>query len=217
MIESDHAQRILQIQQNAAQKQMEMQGVTNTAIIDMVKGQMASVQMIQQGGIVGVQGVFQSLTSALGTMSGTSKKAFEMHKKMAIAQALISTYQAASMAIAFPPGPPLSLIYVGGAILAGMAQVAAIKQQQFSGRALGGPVMGGTPYLVGENGPEIFTPANTGSITRNQDIGAGGSVNVNFTINAVDSAGLDAVIMQRKGLITQIITDAVAERGRRVM
>lgn len=208
---------ILADRQKFAEAQMKGQGVTNTAIIDMVKQQMAAVQMMQQGGIVGVQGVFQSLTTALGTMSGTSKKAFEMHKKMAIAQALISTYQAASMAIAFPPGPPLSLIYVGGAILAGMAQVAMIKQQQFSGRALGGPVMGGTPYLVGENGPEIFTPTTTGAITRNQDIGGGGNVNVNFTINAVDGAGLDAVIMQRRGLITQIITDAVAERGRRVM
>ena len=208
---------ILADRQKFAEAQMKGQGVTNQAIIDMVKQQMAAVQMMQQGGVVGVQGVFQSLTSALGTMSGTSKKAFELHKKMAIAQALISTYQAASMAIAFPPGPPLSLIYVGGAILAGMAQVAMIKQQQFSGRALGGPVMGGTPYLVGENGPEVFTPSTTGAITRNSDIGGGGNVSVNFTINAVDATSLDTIIMQRRGLITQIITDAVAERGRRVM
>jgi len=32
-------------------------------------------------------------------------------------------------------------------------------------RAAGGPVAGGMPYLVGENGPELFTPAGGGEIT----------------------------------------------------
>ena len=31
-------------------------------------------------------------------------------------------------------------------------------------RAMGGPVNGGRPYLVGENGPEIFVPRNSGGI-----------------------------------------------------
>lgn len=31
-------------------------------------------------------------------------------------------------------------------------------------RAIGGPVMGGETYLVGERGPELFTPAGNGSI-----------------------------------------------------
>jgi len=31
-------------------------------------------------------------------------------------------------------------------------------------RATGGPVMGGETYLVGERGPELFTPAGNGSI-----------------------------------------------------
>jgi tape measure domain-containing protein len=33
------------------------------------------------------------------------------------------------------------------------------------GKAAGGPVSGGTPYLVGEEGPEIFTPKGSGNIT----------------------------------------------------
>jgi phage-related minor tail protein len=31
-------------------------------------------------------------------------------------------------------------------------------------RALGGPVAGGKPYLVGERGPELFVPGSTGRI-----------------------------------------------------
>ena len=32
-------------------------------------------------------------------------------------------------------------------------------------RAMGGPVQGGHPYLVGERGPEVFTPSRAGSIS----------------------------------------------------
>ena len=38
------------------------------------------------------------------------------------------------------------------------------------GRAYGGSVTGNRPYMVGESGPEIFTPASSGSITTNFDI-----------------------------------------------
>ena len=173
--------------------------------------------MIQQGGIVGVQGMLGALMSVTGQMAATNKRAFEAHKAMAMAQAIISTYQAAAMAIAFPPGPPLSFIYVAGAIAAGLAQVAAIRSQQYSGRALGGPVMGGRPYIVGESGPELFTPSTTGSITRNSDLGGGGVTNVNFTIVANDTTGFDQLLASRKGVIQQIIADAMLEKGRRSM
>jgi SLT domain-containing protein len=96
-----------------------------------------------------------------------------------------------------------------------MAQVSAIRSQQYSGRALGGPVMGNKPYIVGERGPEVFTPATSGSITPNNQLTGGGSTNVTFVIQAVDTAGFDQLLTSRKGLITQIISDAQLERGRR--
>jgi hypothetical protein len=46
-------------------------------------------------------------------------------------------------------------------------------------RALGGPVTGGGSYLVGERGPEIFTPRSSGSISAN---GSGGNT---FVFNGV--------------------------------
>lgn len=46
------------------------------------------------------------------------------------------------------------------------------------GRAGGGSVAGGSSYMVGERGPELFTPGRSGSITAN---GAGGAtINNNF-------------------------------------
>jgi tape measure domain-containing protein len=208
---------ILAMEQKVADARLKQAGVTNQAILASVKQNQANVAMIQQGGVVGAQGMLGALMSVTGQMSQTSRKAFEAHKAAAMAQAIISTYQAAAMAIAFPPGPPLSFIYVAGAIAAGLAQVAQIRSQQFSGRALGGPVMGGKPYIVGESGPELFTPSTTGNITRNSDLQGGGVTNVNFTIVANDTTGFDQLLASRKGVIQQIISDAMLEKGRRSM
>jgi hypothetical protein len=50
------------------------------------------------------------------------------------------------------------------------------------GRALGGPVKAGTSYLVGEKGPELFTPGMSGNITPN-GAGGGNSVVVNVNVD----------------------------------
>jgi hypothetical protein len=56
------------------------------------------------------------------------------------------------------------------------------------GKAAGGPVMGGTSYLVGERGPEIFTPSSSGSITPNNRLGGGTVINLNVS-GAIDPEG----------------------------
>jgi len=150
--------------------------------------------------------------SALGAQN---KSAFEAAKAFNIANAIMNTYMAATKALATYP-PPFNFIAMGAAVAMGLAQVAQIRSQQYSGRALGGPVMGGTPYLVGENGPEIFTPATTGSITRNSDIGGSSTVNVSFNITANDTSGFDSLLVARRGLITEIIRDAQLDKGRRI-
>ncbi len=54
------------------------------------------------------------------------------------------------------------------------------------GRATGGPVAPGRPYLVGERGPELFVPTSAGQI----DAGAGrGGRNVNVSIKVVSPEG----------------------------
>lgn len=53
---------------------------------------------------------------------------------------------------------------------------------QLSGKAIGGSVQSGQPYMVGERGPEMFVPNSQGSIVPNGRSGGGGVV-VNQTIN----------------------------------
>lgn len=62
------------------------------------------------------------------------------------------------------------------------------------GRAAGGPVTGGTTYLVGEKGPELFTPNSSGNIIPN---GAGaGRATINLTVNgAIDPEGTARTIV----------------------
>ena len=55
------------------------------------------------------------------------------------------------------------------------------------GKAVGGPVMGGTSYLVGERGPELFTPNGSGSITPNNRLAGGGNTIINLNVTgAID-------------------------------
>ena len=51
-------------------------------------------------------------------------------------------------------------------------------------RADGGPVSAGKPYIVGERGPEVFTPKRTGTIIPNDAMGGSTSIVVN-----VDASG----------------------------
>jgi phage-related minor tail protein len=47
-------------------------------------------------------------------------------------------------------------------------------------RANGGPVLGGVPYLVGEQGPELFVPPTTGTIAPNTALAARPSITLNI-------------------------------------
>jgi tape measure domain-containing protein len=53
------------------------------------------------------------------------------------------------------------------------------------GLATGGPASAGRSYLVGERGPEIFTPKSSGTVIPNNMIGGGGVVNnINVSVDA---------------------------------
>jgi hypothetical protein len=88
----------------------------------------------------------------------------------------------------------------------------------FGGKALGGSVKPGTPYLVGESGRELFVPGEKGQIVSNNDLNkmgqAGAAPTVNFNISTVDAAGFDELLASRKGLITAIINNAMNSKGR---
>ena len=80
-------------------------------------------------------------------------------------------------------------------------------------RAMGGPVGANKSFLVGESGPEIFTPSSNGQITAN---GAESQpVNITYNIKSWDSRDTMTTLQQNAPQIVGIIQEAFQKRGQR--
>jgi hypothetical protein len=84
--------------------------------------------------------------------------------------------------------------------------------------AAGGPVSSGSPYVVGEQGPELFVPHASGTIVPNNKMGGGGassgSVTVNYNIAAgVSRAELVPILDQERRRLKAEIPDMVRRGG----
>lgn len=82
---------------------------------------------------------------------------------------------------------------VGPSLDGGGALPSSFNQYLASPRAAGGPVSGNSPYLVGEQGPELFMPAGSGTIIpATQTSQMGGVTNItNNYINAIDTKSFE--------------------------
>lgn len=69
----------------------------------------------------------------------------------------------------------------------------------FKKRAVGGPVSAGSSYMVGERGPELFTPKHGGSIVPNNALG-GGSTSVVVNVDASGNSNVQGDQSQGKQL-----------------
>jgi len=86
---------------------------------------------------------------------------------------------------------------------AGGAPVAPAMPAPQGKRALGGPVHGGRPYLVGERGAEIFMPSVPGRIIpHGAGLGAGGDVHATF--NIYDATNPQAVARQVEAYLARL-------------
>ena len=77
----------------------------------------------------------------------------------------------------------------------GLTGGSALPTIPIPGRASGGSVSGGQPYLVGERGPELFVPSGAGTIKNNSDtssMGGGKGTIINQVINV--SAGVSQTV-----------------------
>ena len=75
-----------------------------------------------------------------------------------------------------------------------------------------GYAVGSEGVVVGERGPEVISPSIPVNITPNDQLG-GAPTNVNFTIHAVDAAGLEQTIQSQRGNIIGMIREAANGYG----
>ena len=104
---------------------------------------------------------------------------------------MITTYIAIGVARMFAGLPPTAAAgnQYGPAAFSGAGFGSSgfgIGGSLLPGRANGGSVMAGQSYMVGERGPELFTPGRSGSIAPNGSIGG-----ANIVVN-VDATGSSA-------------------------
>ena len=99
----------------------------------------------------------------------------------------------------------------------GAIQVATIAAQQ-PPAMFGGNRQQGTPFLVGEKGPELFTPASAGSVTPNNQLSQNmGTNNFNFSINAVDVTGIEELLSDNRSTIVNLINSALNDQGKEAL
>ena len=143
-----------------------------------------------------------------------SKKGFAIDKGVRIAQAIMNTYQGATLALASYPGP-VGIAMAAATVAAGMANVATIKSQKFQASYEGGGFTGMGARAGGIDGkggfPAILHPNET---VVDHTKGQGMATNVNITIQANDTKGFDELLYKRRGQLVNIINQAINNRGR---
>ena len=147
----------------------------------------------------------------LSELSKHNKTLFQINKALAIKDAIINTARGITKALALGPfGIPLAAV-IGGL---GAAQIATIASQKYQGRRLGGRMNQGQPYMVGEAGPEMVVPDRASNVIPNSQLGGGQPVTVNFNINTVDARGFNELLVNSRGVIVNMISSAVNEKGK---
>lgn len=104
----------------------------------------------------------------------------------------------------------LNAVSGGGGGLGGILSTVLGGVLGAPGRATGGPVTGGRPYMVGERGPELFVPAAAGRIEPAAGTGMAREVRVAITVNA--PAGEAPAMMGRSARqVARAVKAALAE------
>ena len=119
-----------------------------------------------------------------GKQSGIYKALFIASKAFAIAESIIKIQQGIAAAASLPFPGNLAAIAQVVSLTAGIVSTISSTTMTVAGkRAGGGPVTGGSAFLVGEKGPELMVPERNGTVIPNHQLG-GGDIRVvinNFT------------------------------------
>ena len=74
--------------------------------------------------------------------------------------------------------------YIGGGGGGSTSSASTPLSRGQLGHAKGGPVASGGTYLVGEEGPELFSPSSSGNIIPNDKLGGGRAINITLNLSS---------------------------------
>jgi len=149
-----------------------------------------TIEQLQESLSVGMtDGLFEwidGVKSAKDAFLDFASSFLKQIAKMIIQQTILDALQGTSKA---------------GGIVSGVAKL--------FGYASGGNVSGGTPIIVGEKGPELFTPSRNGAIVPNDKLGGGN--NTSITVN-VEASGRSPEEAKREGtMIAETIKQQIRQ------
>lgn len=147
-IETNAKQARIDVRTQEIDEYYKLMGDARKADISAREKENAIKQKQLDDGIAAQRNMTGDLKSALGEQNA-------LYKASAIITATISTYQSAATAMAQLPWP-VNLVAAGAAVVAGLANVAAIK----AAREQGGGMTAGSAYQMAERGKaEVIVPA----------------------------------------------------------
>lgn len=231
--EQDEATAKIQILTNFLNTRKELELETEAEIFEVKKAWAEKQKALQlelwKATLQSASSAFDQLANvfkdAQGEQSDAYKAMFAASKAFAIADATIKIYQGMAKALgdwSFPAslGIIASVVAEGATIMASIQSVAGT----FGGeRALGGPVSPGRSFLVGERGPEMFSPRSAGNIVPNDQLGGGTRVIINNYTDASaqvserdDGAGkvIEVVLKRVKNDIASEVRDGRGDVNR---
>lgn len=188
--------------------------------------QNTAIKFISDGTSASLNAFAQTLGNVASIAAQGGEESFQTYKNLASAQAAISATLSVLAVLGDPSIPTFARIPLATSIGAlAAANVLMIQRQEYSGaRALGGQVVRGGSYLVGERGPEMFTPNGSGGgrVTPfNQlmnEAGKGGgntNVMVNVTNNATNSEVSTEERQDAQGnRVIDIVVNNINQRGK---
>jgi len=83
------------------------------------------------------------------------------------------------------------------------------QESDYSARAVGGPISKNQPYLVGENGPELIIPNNSGRVIPNKNLESASQAGTQNNISINVDIGMYAGSQMEKRKLGQEILDAI--------
>lgn len=187
---------------DAIKKNIELGGTQESTTEIMKKGRDAFIENAKKAGIFGDKA--EQLANKLGLTPNTIKKTFvasglgdlqEMTKELGKLEQLGKTANAREGRGTFSSTRLVQLKAEISTKMFGRGQTE--KQPLYvevtnQGKAVGGPVSANKTYLVGENGPELFTSNSAGNITPNGQLSQAG-VGSAPIINVHPSQGMDEI------------------------
>ena len=123
------------------------------------------------------EGLEKSKQAGIVTTAAVSKAA-------TVASTATQVTAAGTVAAAAAPAAALTSTFSFGqaALIGGAAVLGTLALVKAGSREHGGPVSAGKSFLVGERGPEMFTPNNSGRVSSNKDTFGGGNFEQSVTI-----------------------------------